>query len=65
MAQLVKRRTFDLSSGHDLAVHGIQPCIGLYVDSTERARDSLPLPLSLPLLPSLARTLSLSLNKNK
>ena len=42
-------QTLDLRSGHDLTVHGIEPCDGLSADSTELAWESLSLPLSLPL----------------
>ena len=37
MAQLVKCPALDLSSGHDLMVHGIEPCTGLCADSVEPA----------------------------
>ena len=35
MAQLVKRQTLDLSSGHDLMVHEVKPSDRLCTDSTE------------------------------
>ena len=38
MAQSVP--TPDFSSGHDLTVHGIEPPVGLYANSTERTSDS-------------------------
>ena len=41
VAHLVKHLTFDLSSGHDLTVPEIEPCIRLCADSTEPAWDSL------------------------
>ena len=34
VAQLVQRPSLDLSSGHDLTVHGIKSCIRLCADST-------------------------------
>ena len=61
MAQSVKCLAFDFGSGHDLAVHGSEPCIGLCADSTEPAWDSLPPSLSTP--PLLVLALSLSQNK--
>ena len=33
MAQLVERFTLDFGSGHDLMVHGIEPCIALTTQS--------------------------------
>ena len=56
MAQLVKRPTHDVGSGHDLLVCEIESCIQLCTDSTETAWDSLS--LSTPLL--LTHSLSLS-----
>ena len=51
VAQSVEPLTLDLSSGHDLTVCGIKPCVRLCTDSTEPAWDSLPPSLSaLPLL---------------
>ena len=41
VVQLVKHLTLDFGSGHDLAVHEIEPCIGLCTDSVETAWDSL------------------------
>ena len=35
VAQSVQPLTFDFSSGHDLRVHELKPCIGLCTDSTE------------------------------
>ena len=55
MAQSIKHLTLDLSSGHDLAVCGIEPRIRLCTESTESAWDSLSLPPSL--------LLSLKMNK--
>ena len=46
MAQLVKHPTLDFGSGHDLAVRGIEPHVGLQADSAEPAWDSLSLSLS-------------------
>ena len=48
MVQLVKRPTLDFGSGHDLAVHGIEPCIRLHTVSVEPIRDSLSPSLSAP-----------------
>ena len=47
VAQSVKCPTLDFSSGHDLPVHEIEPCVRLCADSAEPAWDSLPLSLSL------------------
>ena len=55
MTQSAKCLTFDIGSGHDLTVHGIEPCVGLCADSMEPAWDSLSLPPSL--------SLSLKINK--
>ena len=60
VAQLVMRPTLDFGSGHDLTVHGIEPCIGLHANSLLRI---LSLLLSLPL--PLSRAIALSLKKNK
>ena len=46
VAQLVKCPTLGFSSGHDLSVHGLEPCIGLCADSVETAWDSLSPSLS-------------------
>ena len=62
MAHLVKCLTLDFRSGHDLAAHESESCIGLCVDIAEPACSSLCLYLSLLL--SLSLSLSLSL-KNK
>ena len=35
VAQSVKHLTLVFGSGHDLTVHGFEPCIGLRADSTE------------------------------
>ena len=62
MAQSVKR-LFDLGSGHNLEVHGIEPRIGLCADSVEPAWDSLSFSLSaLPLFVWVC-VLSLSFSK--
>ena len=45
MAQSVGCLTLDFSSGHDLAVRGFEPHVGLHTDSAEPAWDSLPLSL--------------------
>ena len=60
-AQSVKCLTLDFSSGHDITVHGFEPCPGLYADGTEPTWD----PLSLSLCPSPAYALSLSLSLSK
>ena len=49
MAQLGKRLTLDLGSGHDLTVHEFEPCVGVCADSVEPDRNSPSLPVSLPL----------------
>ena len=41
MAQSVKPPTLDFSSGHDLMVCEIEPCIGFCTDSVEPAWESL------------------------
>ena len=46
VAQLGKRLTLDLSSGHDLAVRGFELGIGLCADSMGPAWHSPSLPLS-------------------
>ena len=48
VAQLVKQLTLDFDSGHDLIVHGFEPCVGLCTDSAEPAWNFLSLPLSDP-----------------
>ena len=65
MAQWVKRPTLGFGSGHDLTVHEPEPCLGLYIDSTEPAWDPLFPSLSAPppLMWSLSLSLSLSLSK--
>ena len=47
-----KYLALSFGSGHEIMVHGIEPCVKLCDDSMEPALDSLSLPLSLP-LPSL------------
>ena len=64
VAQSVKCPTLDFSSGHDLRVHGFEPCIGLCADIAEPAWDSLSPSLSAPPLLSLSLCSSLS-QKNK
>ena len=56
MAQSVKRLALDFGLGHDLAVHGIEPCVRLCAYSVEPAWDS----LSLCPYPAPALSLSLS-----
>ena len=58
----VKRLTLDLSSGHDLIVHGIEPHVRLCTDSMEPAWDSLSLSLSLSLSFSALSPLAFSLS---
>ena len=57
MTQSVKHLTLGFVSGHDLLVHGIEPCIGLCADSMEPARDSVSPSLFAP--PPLMLALSL------
>ena len=59
MAQSVKHPTLDFGSGHDCMVCGIEPCIGLCIDSREPAWDSLLSSFSA----SSPDSLSLSQNK--
>ena len=61
MTQLVKHPTLGFGSGHDPIVGEFAFPIGLCADSVEPAWDSLSLPLSPPLPPSLF----LSINKLK
>ena len=61
VAQWVKHRTLDFSSGHYLTVREFKPCIGLCAERAELAWDSLFLSLPLPHLPLL----SLKINKLK
>ena len=42
--QLVKHLALGLGSGHDLAIHGLEPLIRLCTDSVDRDSLSLPLP---------------------
>ena len=67
MAQSVKHPTLGFSSGHDLAVHGFEPHVGLCADGAEPAWDSLSLSLSLSLSahPSLVLSLSKLINLKK
>ena len=60
VAQSVEVPTPDFSSGHDLMVRGIKPCVWLCADSVEPAWDSLspPLSVTLPISPSLLISLS-------
>ena len=60
MAQLIKGPTLDFSSGHDLMVHEIDPCIGLCADGTKLGWDSLSAP---PPLSTHVCALSLKINK--
>ena len=62
VAQSVKQQT-DFGSGHDLAVCGFEPYIGLHTDSVEPAWDSFSPPLSAPLPLILSLSLSLSVSK--
>ena len=70
MAQLVKRLTLGLGSGHDLTVCELEPCVRLCSDSIEPAWDSLSLSVCLSLLslclsPVCVLCYSLSLKINK
>ena len=49
VAQSAKHPTLDFSSGHDLAVRELEPCVGLHTEGTESAWVSLSLSLSAPL----------------
>ena len=60
VVQSVKQLTLDLGSDHDLAVHGIEPCIRLCTDSVEMISLS-----TLLLCCSPTRACSLSLFQNK
>ena len=60
MAQLVRCRTLDLGSGHDLTVREFEPHVGLCAGSGEPAWDSVSPSLSAP--PPLALA-PLSLSK--
>ena len=59
----MKRPTLDFGSGHDLAVHEIEPHVGLCADSAEPALDALAPSLSAP--PLLVRTLALKMKTSK
>ena len=65
MAQSVKSLALGFGSGHDLTVGEIEPRDGLHADCAKPAGDSLSPSLSLSLLRScsVARTLSLKINK--
>ena len=65
VAQSVKRLTLGFDSGHDLAVRGFEPCVGLHADSVEPVWDSLSSPLSSLSLLVCVRSLSLSVKINK
>ena len=62
MAQLVKRPTLDLGSGHDLTVPEFEPPIRLCADRVEPASDSLSRH-SLPYALSLSLSSPLKINK--
>ena len=65
MAQPVRHPTLDLSSGHDLKVHGFEPHVGLCSGSVEPVWDSLsPSPSASP-LHMLYLFLSLNKETNK
>ena len=63
VAQLVNHPTLSFSSGHDLMVCEVEPCIRLHADGGEPAWDSLP--VSLSALPLLARSVSQKINLKK
>ena len=56
MAQLVKRLTLDLGSGHDLTVREFKPHVRLLTDGVESAWDSV-FPILCP-SPALSHSLS-------
>ena len=58
VVQSVQRQTLDFSSGHDLTVCELEPCIGLCADSMEPAWGSVS--LSLPSTYTRAHACSLS-----
>ena len=62
MVQSVKCSTLGFGSGHDLAVCGFEPLVGLCADSVEPAWDPLSLSFSAP--PQLTLSVSLKINKN-
>ena len=64
-AQSVEHPALDFSSGHELTVREIEPRVGLCVDSSEPAGDSLSPSLSAPPLLMCTCSLSLSLKINK
>ena len=64
VAQLVKRPALDFGSGHNLAAHEFEPCIGLSAVSVEPPSDSMSLCPFLSLCPSPTSSLFHSL-KNK
>ena len=46
-AQSFECPALDLGSGHDLTVHGMEPCVGHYTDSREPVWDSLSFSLKI------------------
>ena len=60
VVQSVKHPILDLTSGHDLMVHEIEPLVRLCADGAEPAWDS----LSAPLCPLSVLSLSLKINKH-
>ena len=58
---LIKHPALDFGSGHDLAVHGMEPHVRLCAGSVEPARDSLSPSFSLPLPHSHVHVLSQTL----
>ena len=62
MDQSAKHQALDFGSGHDLAVHGIEPCVELCTDRVEPAWDSFSPSLSAP--PLLTLSLFLKINKH-
>ena len=62
VAQSVKHLTLDLGSGHDLTVHEFEPCVQLFADSAEPAKNSLSPSLPLPCSHVWAFSLSLPLS---
>ena len=61
VVQSVKRLTLDFGLGHDLTVHGFEPCVRLCADNAEPAWFYLP--LSASPLPMSTRALPLPLSK--
>ena len=63
MVQLVKHRTLDLSSGHDLTICEFEPLHRALTAQSLLGILSHPLSLSLSVSPLLSRVLSLKITK--